>query len=397
MKDAGAGRLCGQNGVSDETLLGAPVRGDRLRLPGITEYLLVRSDIPLAMTPPLPKPVKKTPPAFRFRAPDSESHGADSDRTFPLRPAPMDQATRRLAFPTPGRSGKLLMPLSGWPRVEGDYAWIREARRERGLYEIPVGPVHAGIMEPGHFRFRRWGRIFSIWRSVWGIPTRDREALREHADSPKATAWPGACPATARSPTPGPTRRRSRPSPARRYPRARHGCARWLLEGERIANHLGDLGYLGNDAGFAFGLAQFSRLKEDVLRYQSRRVRPPTADGSPSCQGAWPGRPGRPSTPAADARVSVRWSPARCASCATSMTSTRACRTAFAIAGASRPCLPRKLGLTGLAPRPSLAMRLPGCAPYDALACAQGRGRGERRRRGAGGDTFRRARGIAAA
>jgi Ni,Fe-hydrogenase III large subunit len=39
-----------------------------------------------------------------------------------------------------------------------------------------------------------------------------------------------------------------------------------LLERERIANHLGDLGYLGNDAGFAFGLSQFSRLKEDVVR-----------------------------------------------------------------------------------------------------------------------------------
>ena len=46
--------------------------------------------------------------------------------------------------------------------------------------------------------------------------------------------------------------------------------ALWLralaLERERIANHLGDLGYLGNDGGFAFGLAQFSRLKEQVLR-----------------------------------------------------------------------------------------------------------------------------------
>src|SRR5258707_7964408 len=44
----------------------------------------------------------------------------------------------------------------------------------------------------------------------------------------------------------------------------------WLralaLERERIANHLGDLGYLGNDGGFAFGLAQCSRLKEHVLR-----------------------------------------------------------------------------------------------------------------------------------
>ena len=48
------------------------------------------------------------------------------------------------------------------------------------------------------------------------------------------------------------------------------GRALWLralaLERERIANHLGDLGYLGNDGGLAFGLAQFSRLKEDLLR-----------------------------------------------------------------------------------------------------------------------------------
>jgi Ni,Fe-hydrogenase III large subunit len=43
-----------------------------------------------------------------------------------------------------------------------------------------------------------------------------------------------------------------------------------LLERERIANHLGDLGYLGNDGGLAFGLAQFSRLKEDLLRANAR-------------------------------------------------------------------------------------------------------------------------------
>jgi Ni,Fe-hydrogenase III large subunit len=46
--------------------------------------------------------------------------------------------------------------------------------------------------------------------------------------------------------------------------------ATWLralaLELERAANHLGDLGALGNDAGFAFGLSQFIRLKEQLLR-----------------------------------------------------------------------------------------------------------------------------------
>ena len=44
-----------------------------------------------------------------------------------------------------------------------------------------------------------------------------------------------------------------------------------LLERERVANHLGDLGALGNDGGLAFGLAQFSRLREHWLRTQRAR------------------------------------------------------------------------------------------------------------------------------
>ncbi len=53
----------------------------------------------------------------------------------------------------------------------------------------------------------------------------------------------------------------------RRSVRARALHLRALaLEHERLANHLGDLGALGNDAGFAFGLTQFSRMKEDLLR-----------------------------------------------------------------------------------------------------------------------------------
>src|SRR5260370_7340840 len=39
-----------------------------------------------------------------------------------------------------------------------------------------------------------------------------------------------------------------------------------LLELERIANHLGDLGYLANDVALSFGFFQFWRLKEDLLR-----------------------------------------------------------------------------------------------------------------------------------
>jgi Ni,Fe-hydrogenase III large subunit len=48
----------------------------------------------------------------------------------------------------------------------------------------------------------------------------------------------------------------------------------WLralfLEIERIANHLGDLGYLGNDVALSFGFMQFWRLKEDWLRLTAK-------------------------------------------------------------------------------------------------------------------------------
>src|SRR5450756_591050 len=40
-------------------------------------------------------------------------------------------------------------------RVPGEYRWIRA--EGEGVYEIAVGPVHAGIIEPGHFRFQAMG------------------------------------------------------------------------------------------------------------------------------------------------------------------------------------------------------------------------------------------------
>ena len=140
-------------------------------------------------------------------------------------------------------------------RVEGD-----------GVHEIAVGPVHAGTIEPGHFRFSVVGeKVLRLEEHLGyvhkGIEQRfmqlpileaHRLAARVSGDSAVAFSWA--------------------------YCQALEGIAdvelppraAWLralyLEVERTANHLGDLGALGNDAGFAFGLAQFSRLKEQLLR-----------------------------------------------------------------------------------------------------------------------------------
>ncbi len=131
---------------------------------------------------------------------------------------------------------------------------------------IPVGPIHAGIIEPGHFRFSVIGESVLRLKQRLGWKHKGIETLfvgmaladgarlagRVSGDSTVAYAWAYSQAAEAIA---GCT-----PPPRAVWLRA------LLLERERIANHLGDLGYLGNDVALAFGLMQFMRLKEDWLR-----------------------------------------------------------------------------------------------------------------------------------
>ncbi|HVJ08732.1 MAG TPA: NADH-quinone oxidoreductase subunit C [Acidisarcina sp.] len=139
-----------------------------------------------------------------------------------------------------------------------------------GVHEIAVGPVHAGTIEPGHFRFSVVGeKVLRLEERLGythkGVAKRfeglsqtsgHQLAARLSGDSAVAFSW-AYCAALE--------------SIAEIRCSARALTLRALaLEHERIANHLGDLGALGNDAGFAFGLTQFSRLKEDLLRTNVR-------------------------------------------------------------------------------------------------------------------------------
>ncbi|MHB8668331.1 MAG: hydrogenase large subunit [Burkholderiales bacterium] len=137
-----------------------------------------------------------------------------------------------------------------------------------GVHEIPVGPVHAGTIEPGHFRFSIVGekilrleerlcykhkgieKLFETMTLAEGA----RLAGRISGDSTVAYAWAYAMAVEGATGT--------------EPPRRALGLRAIMLELERIANHLGDLGYLGNDVAFSFGFFQFWRLKEDLLRLQ---------------------------------------------------------------------------------------------------------------------------------
>ncbi|NRO95585.1 Ni,Fe-hydrogenase III large subunit [Paraburkholderia sp. NMBU_R16] len=151
---------------------------------------------------------------------------------------------------------------------EADYSFVPVAGD--GVHEIAVGPIHAGIIEPGHFRFSVVGEKVLRLEERLGYAHRGIERLFERTpashghrvasriagDSTVAFSW-AYCMALEQACGTVLSKRAL-------YLRA------LMLERERVANHLGDLGALGNDAGFAFGLAQFSRLKEDWIRANAR-------------------------------------------------------------------------------------------------------------------------------
>ena len=143
-----------------------------------------------------------------------------------------------------------------------------------GVHEIAVGPVHAGTIEPGHFRFSVVGeKVLRLEERLGYTHKGVAKRFEELSQQAKATAWPHASPAIPPSPSPGPIARRWKPSPTSACPVARISLRALALEHERLANHLGDLGALGNDAGFAFGLTQFLPLERRPAARQRGRFR----------------------------------------------------------------------------------------------------------------------------
>jgi len=150
--------------------------------------------------------------------------------------------------------------------LRGDCEYPFFQTQGSGVYEIPVGPIHAGIIEPGHFRFQAVGetilnlevRLGYVHKGIEkAAEGRDadgvtRLAARVSGDSCVAHAW-AACMAMERA--------AGIDIPARAI-----ALRAVLAERERIANHLGDIGAICNDVGFAFAQYQFGRLREDVLR-----------------------------------------------------------------------------------------------------------------------------------
>ncbi|MFI4936320.1 MAG: hypothetical protein ACHP7N_17050 [Caulobacterales bacterium] len=134
------------------------------------------------------------------------------------------------------------------------------------LHVIPVGPVHAGIIEPGHFRFTASGETVVRLEERLGYVHRGLEGLMLGADLERAAKLAGrvsgdSTVAYAIAFAQAAEQALSVEAPPR---------AVWLralmAELERLANHLGDIGAICNDAAFALMHAHCGVLREQVLR-----------------------------------------------------------------------------------------------------------------------------------
>jgi len=135
-----------------------------------------------------------------------------------------------------------------------------------GVHQIPVGPVHAGIIEPGHFRFSANGETLVRLEERLGYTHKGVESLMAGAPLERAVKLAGRVSGDSTVAYAIAFARAAEQALGMALPARAHWLRALMAELERIANHLGDIGAVCNDAAFAMMHAQTGILRERVLR-----------------------------------------------------------------------------------------------------------------------------------
>ncbi|MFA6096953.1 MAG: NADH-quinone oxidoreductase subunit C [Candidatus Paceibacterota bacterium] len=153
--------------------------------------------------------------------------------------------------------------------AKGEPHQFRKVEGE-GIYEIPVGPVHAGIIEPGHFRFSVAGEEIISLEPLLGYKHKGVEKLFEVLPLAKKVALSEGVSGD------------SSFSHSLAFCQALENLggvnvperAKYLrvvyAELERLANHFNDIGFIMLDTGFNFGGANGSRLREMIMQWNEK-------------------------------------------------------------------------------------------------------------------------------
>lgn len=170
------------------------------------------------------------------------------EKFFPLRKdtAPtINEQLPKIKYPMPGISGE-------------------------GVFEVPVGPIHAGIIEPGHFRFSQAGETVLQLQAKLFFTHRGIEKAVENLTVlealPIVERICGACSvANTLSYV-----QAVESLMTEEAPRRAKLMRMILLELERLYNHVGDTGNICAGIGLALGISQGARLKEKLMRINER-------------------------------------------------------------------------------------------------------------------------------
>ncbi len=194
------------------------------------------------------------PPAGRFERAIHDLYGLRAEGTPDPRPW-LDHgrwpsaADNSRPSPTDADAGYPFLPVEG-----------------ESLHQIPVGPVHAGIIEPGHFRFTASGETVVRLEERLGYVHKGVESLLSGAAIEKAARLAGRISGDSTVAYALAFARAVEAATDTTVPPRAHWLRALMTELERIANHLGDIGAVCNDAAFAIMLAQCGALRERVLR-----------------------------------------------------------------------------------------------------------------------------------
>ena len=135
------------------------------------------------------------------------------------------------------------------------------------LHQIPVGPVHAGIIEPGHFRFTASGETVVRLEARLGYVHKGVEGLMRGADLARGARLAGRVSGDSTVAYALAFARSVEAAVGVEAPPRAVRLRALMAELERVANHLGDIGAICNDAAFSLMHAHCAVLRERVLRF----------------------------------------------------------------------------------------------------------------------------------
>ena len=155
------------------------------------------------------------------------------------------------------------------PEEQKGSEYIFKEVEGEGVYQIPVGPVHAGIIEPGHFRFGVMGETIFNLEIRHFYKHRGLEKLAENKKSSDCIAIAESISGDESAANAAAFAMSLEKINACIIPERACRLRTILLEMERIYSHLGDMAGMQVDVAYPFGASMLFILREEILRYNA--------------------------------------------------------------------------------------------------------------------------------